>query len=107
MLDQAVNRTASSTSATCERTTRVSARVTVISKVGHKFPSGVGFRRAFLEFNVLDVNNKVLWSSGRTNGAGVHRRRGRHADRRASCGGSRTARSGSTRTRGFTSRIIR
>ena len=60
----------------------LSARVTVISKVGHKFPSGVGFRRAFLEFSVLDVNNKVLWSSGRTNGAGVHRRREGRTDRR-------------------------
>ena len=49
----------------------LNARVTVISRVGHKFPSGVGFRRAFLEFSVLDVDNKVLWSSGRTNGAGV------------------------------------
>jgi hypothetical protein len=43
----------------------------VVSKVGHKFPSGVGFRRAFVQFSVLDVNNKVLWSSGRTDGAGV------------------------------------
>jgi hypothetical protein len=45
--------------------------VTVINRVGHKFPSGVGFRRAFLEFNVLDKDGKTLWSSGRTNGAGV------------------------------------
>jgi hypothetical protein len=45
--------------------------VTVTNKVGHKFPSGVGFRRAFIEFDVLDANNTVLWSSGRTNGAGV------------------------------------
>jgi hypothetical protein len=43
----------------------------VINKVGHKFPSGVGFRRAFIEFSVLDVNNKVLWASGRTNELGV------------------------------------
>jgi len=43
----------------------------VVSRVGHKFPSGVGFRRAFIEFSVLDVNNKVLWASGRTNAAGV------------------------------------
>ena len=49
----------------------LNARVTVVNKVGHKFPSGVGFRRAFMQFSVLDVNNKVLWSSGRTNGAGV------------------------------------
>ena len=43
----------------------------MISKVGHKFPSGVGFRRAFIAFSVLDENGKMLWASGRTNGAGV------------------------------------
>jgi hypothetical protein len=47
------------------------ARVTVDSDVGHKFPSGVGFRRAFLELAVLDENGVVLWASGRTDGAGV------------------------------------
>ncbi|MFL5086288.1 MAG: hypothetical protein ACJ8FP_15850, partial [Xanthobacteraceae bacterium] len=36
-----------------------------------KFPSGVGFRRAFLQFSVLDKDNRTLWSSGRTNGMGV------------------------------------
>lgn len=51
--------------------TTLSARVNVISKVGHKFPSGVGFRRAFIEFKVLDSNNKPLWTSGKTDGAGV------------------------------------
>jgi hypothetical protein len=72
MLDQAANRTAVVTVGDLRKDdTTISARVTVISKVGHKFPSGVGFRRAFLEFSVLDVNNKVLWSSGRTDGAGV------------------------------------
>jgi hypothetical protein len=72
MLDQAVNRTATVTvgDVRTEGGT-LNARVTVISKVGHKFPSGVGFRRAFLQFSVLDVNNKVLWSSGRTDGAGM------------------------------------
>ena len=49
----------------------LSARVTVDNKVGHKFPSGVGFRRAFIEFEVLDAKGKPLWASGRTNGAGV------------------------------------
>jgi hypothetical protein len=47
------------------------AEVTVTSHTGHKFPSGVGFRRAFLEFAVLDDLGEVLWASGRTNGAGV------------------------------------
>jgi hypothetical protein len=72
MLDQAVNRTATVTVADVRNQDgALSARVSVISKVGHKFPSGVGFRRAFVQFSVLDVNNKVLWSSGRTDGAGV------------------------------------
>lgn len=47
------------------------ATVTVENLVGHKLPSGVGFRRAFLAFEVLDASNKVLWASGRTNGAGA------------------------------------
>ena len=45
--------------------------MTVINKVGHKFPSGVGFRRAFVEFTVLDDKGKPIWSSGATDGAGV------------------------------------
>ena len=72
MLDQAVNKTATVTVAEVRNENdALSARVTVINKVGHKFPSGVGFRRAFIEFSVLDVNNKVLWASGRTNELGV------------------------------------
>jgi len=72
MLDQAVNKTATVTVAEVRNENgALSARVTVINKVGHKFPSGVGFRRAFIEFSVLDVNNKVLWASGRTNELGI------------------------------------
>jgi hypothetical protein len=44
--------------------------VLVTNKVGHKFPSGVGFRRAFLHFEALDESGKVLWASGRTNSVG-------------------------------------
>lgn len=51
--------------------TTLEATVTVTSKTGHKFPSGVQFRRAFIEFDVLDANGAVLWASGRTNDAGV------------------------------------
>jgi Cytochrome P460 len=47
------------------------AAVTVTNKAGHKFPSGVGFRRAFIEFSVLDDRGGLLWSSGRTDDAGV------------------------------------
>ena len=72
MIEQALNKTATVTIGDIENDGKsLSARVTVINQVGHKFPSGVGFRRAFLEFNVLDANNQVIWSSGRTNGLGV------------------------------------
>ena len=53
------------------------AEVTVHNKVGHRFPSGVGFRRAFLEFLLLDPSAavdeepRIIWSSGRTNELGV------------------------------------
>jgi len=53
------------------------ATVTVQNKVGHRFPSGVGFRRAFLEFLVIeqptesDGESRLIWSSGRTNELGV------------------------------------
>ena len=46
------------------------AQVEVINHVGHKFPSGVGFRRAFLNFEVLDSDGNVLWASGRTDNVG-------------------------------------
>jgi hypothetical protein len=49
----------------------LSATVTVTSKTGHKFPSGVAFRRAFIAFEVLDQNGETIWASGRTNAAGV------------------------------------
>jgi len=44
--------------------------VTVSNKTGHRFPSGVSFRRAFLELLVLDGSN-IIWGSGRTNSVGV------------------------------------
>jgi hypothetical protein len=47
------------------------ATVTITNHAGHKFPSGVNFRRAFIEFDVLDANGHVLWASGRTNNLGV------------------------------------
>lgn len=48
--------------------------VTVLSirnNSGHKFPSGAGFRRAFVRFEVLDDDGKVLWVSGATNRFGA------------------------------------
>ncbi|NVJ59557.1 MAG: cytochrome P460 family protein [Gammaproteobacteria bacterium] len=45
-------------------------QVTVNNKTGHRFPSGVAFRRAFIELKV-NQGDKVIWSSGATNDAGV------------------------------------
>lgn len=56
---------------------RVTARVVVRNKVGHRFPSGVGFRRAFLELTVVHTAGnqigpgRIVWASGRTNDLGV------------------------------------
>ena len=48
------------------------ADVMVTNKTGHRFPSGVGFRRAFLEFRVTDNNTgQIVWCSGCTNELGV------------------------------------
>jgi hypothetical protein len=56
---------------------RLTARVVVHNKAGHRFPSGVGFRRAFLELLVVEkvggagTPERVVWASGRTNELGV------------------------------------
>lgn len=47
------------------------AAVTVQNLSGHNLPSGVGFRRLFLEVAVLDGAGQPLWASGRTNEIGV------------------------------------
>lgn len=48
------------------------ADVKVTNKAGHRFPSGVGFRRAFLEVRVVDNDTgKTVWCSGCTNELGV------------------------------------
>lgn len=49
----------------------ISANVTVTNLGGHKLPSGVGFRRAFIEFQILDKNDKPIWVSGRTSNVGI------------------------------------
>ncbi|MEH6609739.1 MAG: cytochrome P460 family protein [Halioglobus sp.] len=46
-------------------------QVDIENKAGHKFPSGVGFRRAFLEVTALSAEGTALWGSGQTNAAGV------------------------------------
>jgi hypothetical protein len=56
---------------------RLRVHVVVKNKVGHRFPSGVGFRRAFLELSVIQPAEdrrepgRIVWSSGRTNELGV------------------------------------
>ncbi|MCA9129403.1 MAG: cytochrome P460 family protein [Planctomycetales bacterium] len=51
------------------------ATVEVCNLAGHRFPSGVGFRRAFVELLVIDESQlpeeQIVWSSGRTNSLGV------------------------------------
>jgi len=49
----------------------ISAEVTVENVSGHKLPSGVGFRRAFIEFQVLDKQDNPIWVSGRTSSVGI------------------------------------
>jgi hypothetical protein len=48
----------------------LTTNVTVTNLTGHRFPSGVGFRRAFVELDVTDAAGAVLWASGMTNGGG-------------------------------------
>ena len=72
MLDMAANETAEISVGSLARTEQgLSATVSVHNKVGHKFPSGVGFRRAFIEFRVLDQMGDTLWVSGDTNALGA------------------------------------
>ncbi len=54
-----------------EKGDQLEAEVEVTNFAGHKFPTGAGFRRAFLTFEVLDGSGKVLWASGRANSLGV------------------------------------
>lgn len=50
---------------------QLTATVTVSNKVGHRFPSGVGFRRLFLELRIKDAGATTLWASGRTDSLGI------------------------------------
>ena len=47
------------------------AVVRVTNLAGHYLPTGVGFRRMFIEFLVRDAEGNVLWASGRTNNLGA------------------------------------
>jgi hypothetical protein len=48
----------------------VRAVVRVENLAGHNLPSGVGFRRLFIEFTVLGRGGEALWTSGRTDRLG-------------------------------------
>jgi hypothetical protein len=50
----------------------LTADVTITNLTGHRFPSGVSFRRAFVDFKVVDSStNKILFESGATNSIGA------------------------------------
>ncbi len=49
---------------------KVTAEVKVTNLAGHKLPSGVGFRRAFITFQVL-ADGRPVWTSGATDAAGI------------------------------------
>lgn len=46
-------------------------QVRVRSLAGHKFPSGVGFRRLWIELGVLDAEGRPIWTSGGASPLGV------------------------------------
>jgi hypothetical protein len=72
MLDQAANHSAAiEVSGVASTATSLTAQVKVTNKSGHKLPSGVGFRRAFVDFRVMDASGQTLWESGRTDASGV------------------------------------
>jgi hypothetical protein len=72
MIQQADTGTATASVTRVETTAdRLVAEVKVENLAGHKFPSGVGFRRAFLTFEVLDAAGNDLWVSGRSTPTGV------------------------------------
>jgi hypothetical protein len=50
---------------------QVEAEVVVENLAGHFLPSGVGFRRVFIEFVVEGEDGELLWASGRTNALGI------------------------------------
>ncbi len=71
MLEQAATQSVKLTVGPVARAgSALQATVTLENLTGHKFPSGVGFRRAFLTFEVLDSLGNVLWASGRTDATG-------------------------------------
>jgi mono/diheme cytochrome c family protein len=50
---------------------QIRADVAVTNLAGHRLPSGVGFRRVFIEVLVRDDHGSIVWSSGRTDRLGI------------------------------------
>ncbi len=74
MVDMAQEQTASVEVVSVERnagTDALDAVVRITNRTGHFLPSGVGFRRVFVEFLVRDASGEILWASGRTNALGA------------------------------------
>lgn len=70
LLRQASTKSATISVDTKSESNAVLATVRVQNLAGHRFPSGVGFRRLFIEL-VAKNGNDVLWASGMTNSDGV------------------------------------
>jgi hypothetical protein len=72
-LEQAAEQTATiAVSKRAMQGTTLTADVTVTNLTGHRFPSGVSFRRAFIDFKVVDTaSNKIVFESGATNSIGA------------------------------------
>src|SRR3954447_13815935 len=70
LLRQASSKSASIAVDRKNESNAISATVRVQNLAGHRFPSGVGFRRLFIEL-VAKNGDDVLWSSGQTNADGV------------------------------------
>ncbi|MFZ5962049.1 hypothetical protein ACOXXX_03780 [Thalassococcus sp. BH17M4-6] len=68
---QAANETADVTLTVSQGYGGLVAEVGVSNKTGHRLPSGVGFRRAFLEVRAVGQDGDTLWCSGCSNAAGV------------------------------------
>jgi hypothetical protein len=73
MLEMAKNQTAdvSINSIQADGNNKLTVAVEVENLTGHFLPSGVGFRRVFVETVVYDKDHNALWASGRTNELGV------------------------------------
>src|SRR5262249_27110157 len=71
MLDRANNATATTDVGPVQKAAgTLRSVVTIRNLTGHDLPTGVGFRRMFIELLVLDQAGTPLWASGRTNELG-------------------------------------